>query len=132
MESSTCTSEHAIEHALSGEHQELPHGAGLILISLAYYKTFVDRHDCDDKFIDLARALGKTDADKPEDFLDALAALQKACGVDALKMSDWGIRREELPGMAPLARAAIGVLFDCDPSPLSDTDVLAILEASWR
>lgn len=132
MMAGTCTSEHAIEHALSGEHQELPHGAGLILISLAYYKTFVDRHDCDDKFVDLARALGKPDADKPEDFLDALAALQKACGVDALKMSDWGIRREELPGVAPLARKAIGVLFNCDPSPLSDDDVLAILEASWR
>jgi alcohol dehydrogenase len=132
MESSTCTSEHAIEHALSGEHQDLPHGAGLILISLAYYKTFIDRHDCDAKFIDLARALGKADADKPEDFLDALAALQKACGVEALKMSDWGIRKEELPAMPALARKALGPLFNLDPSDLSDADVLAILEASWR
>ena len=132
MESSTCTSEHAIEHALSGEHQDLPHGAGLIMISIAYYKTFIDRHDCDEKFVEMARALGKTDAVEPEDFLAALAALQKACGVDALKMSDWGIRREELPGMAPLARRALGPLFSLDPSPLSDDDVLAILEASYR
>ena len=132
MESSTCTSEHAIEHALSGEHQELPHGAGLIMISLAYYKTFIDRHDCDAKFVDMARALGKADASKPEDFLDALAALQKACGVDALKMSDWGIRKEELPSMPALARKALGPLFNLDPSELSDADVLAILEASWR
>ena len=132
MESSTCTSEHSIEHALSGEHQALPHGAGLIMISLAYYKTFVDRHACDAKFVDMARALGKADASKPEDFLDALAALQKACGVDALKMSDWGIREEELPGMAPLARRALGALFDLDPAPLSDDDVLAILKASYR
>ena len=132
MESSTCTSEHAIEHALSGEHQDLPHGAGLIMISLAYYKTFIDRHDCDAKFVDMARALGKDGADKPEDFLNALAALQKACGVDALKMSDWGIRREELPGMPALARSAVGALFSVDPSELTDDDVLAILEASWR
>ena len=132
MMSSTCTSEHAIEHALSGEHQDLPHGAGLILISLAYYKAFVDRHDCDEKFVEMARALGKADATKPEDFLDALAALQKACGVDALAMSDWGIREDELPGMAPLARKAVGMLFHCDPSPLSDDDVLAILKESWR
>ena len=132
MESSTCTSEHAIEHALSGEHQDLPHGAGLIMISLAYYKTFIDRHDCDAKFVDMARALGKADASKPEDFLDALAALQKACGVDALKMSDWGIRKEELPSMPALARKALGPLFNLDPSELSDADVLAILEASWR
>ena len=132
MESSTCTSEHSIEHALSGEHQNLPHGAGLIMISLAYYKTFIDRHACDGKFVDMARALGKADATEPEDFLDALAGLQKACGVDALKMSDWGIREEELPGMASLARSALGALFDLDPAPLSDDDVLAILKASYR
>ena len=132
MDVSTCTSEHAIEHALSGEHQDLPHGAGLIMISLAYYKTFIDRGDCPEKFVEMARALGKADATKPADFLDALAALQKACGVDALKMSDWGIREEELPGMAPLARKAVGMLFSCDPSELSDDDVLAILRASYR
>ena len=132
MDVSTCTSEHAIEHALSGEHQDLPHGAGLVMISLAYYKTFIDRGDCPEKFVEMARALGKADATKPADFLDALAALQKACGVDALKMSDWGIREEELPGMAPLARRAVGMLFSCDPSELSDDDVLAILRASWK
>lgn len=132
MDVSTCTSEHAIEHALSGEHQDLPHGAGLVMISLAYYKTFIDRGDCPEKFIEMARALGKADATKPADFLDALAALQKACGVDVLKMSDWGIREEELPGMAPLARKAVGMLFSCDPSELSDDDVLAILRASWK
>ena len=132
MDVSTCTSEHAIEHALSGEHQDLPHGAGLVMISLAYYKTFIDRGDCPEKFVEMARALGKADATKPADFLDALAALQKACGVDALRMSDWGIREEELPGMVPLARKAVGMLFSCDPSELSDDDVLAILRASYR
>ena len=132
MDVSTCTSEHAIEHALSGEHQDLPHGAGLIMISLAYYKTFIDRGDCPEKFVEMARALGKADATKPADFLDALAALQKACGVDALAMSDYGIREEEFPGMVKLARSAVGMLFSCDPSELSDDDVLAILRASYR
>ena len=132
MDVSTCTSEHAIEHALSGEHQDLPHGAGLVMISLAYYKTFIDRGDCPEKFIEMARALGKADATKPADFLDALAALQKACGVDALAMSDYGIRPEEFPGMVKLARSAVGMLFSCDLSELSDDDILAILRASYR
>lgn len=132
MDVSTCTSEHAIEHALSGEHQDLPHGAGLIMISMAYYKTFIDRGDCPEKFVEMARALGKADATKPADFLDALAALQKACGVDALAMSDYAIRPEEFPGMVKLARSAVGMLFSCDPSELSDDDVLAILRASYR
>ena len=30
---SSCTSEYSIEHALSGFHHDLPHGAGLIMIS---------------------------------------------------------------------------------------------------
>jgi len=132
MDVSTCTSEHAIEHALSGEHQDLPHGAGLVMISLAYYKTFIDRGDCPEKFVEMARALGKADATKPADFLDALAALQKACGVDALAMSDYGIRPEEFPGMVKLARSAVGMLFSCDPSELSDDDVFAILRDSWK
>ena len=132
MDVSTCTSEHAIEHALSGEHQDLPHGAGLILISLAYYRTFIERGDCPEKFVEMAKLLGKADADKPADFLDALAALQKACGVNEIKMSDWGIREDELPGMPALARKALGPLFSCDPSDLSDDDILAILRASWK
>lgn len=132
MDVTTCTSEHAIEHALSGEHQDLPHGAGLVMISLAYYKTFIDRGDCPEKFIDMACALGMADANKPEDFLTALAALQKACGVGDLRMSDWGIREDELPGMPALARSAVGALFSVDPSELSDDDVLAILRASWK
>ena len=132
METSSCTSEHTIEHALSGEHQDLPHGAGLIMISLAYYRHFIAKGACPEKFVEMARLLGKNDASKPEDFLDALAALQKACGVDALKMSDYGISPEEFPGMAKLSRTAVGVLFDFDPIPLSDEDVVKILTESYK
>lgn len=42
-----CTSEHSLEHAMSAYHQQLPHGAGLIMISLAYYKHFIDAHVCE-------------------------------------------------------------------------------------
>ena len=132
METSTCTSEHTLEHALSGEHQDLPHGAGLIMISLAYYRHFIEKGACPEKFVEMARLLGKEDATKPEDFLDALAALQKACGVDNLKMSDYGISPDEFPGMAKLSRTAVGVLFDFDPIPLSDDDVIKIFAESYR
>jgi len=132
METSSCTSEHTLEHALSGEHQDLPHGAGLIMISLAYYRHFIEKGACPEKFVEMARLLGKEDATKPEDFLDALAALQKACGVDKLKMSDYGISPDEFPGMAKLSRTAVGVLFDFDPIPLSDDDVINIFTESYR
>ena len=40
MSVGTTTSEHSIEHAMSAYHSNLPHGAGLIMISLAYYRFF--------------------------------------------------------------------------------------------
>lgn len=48
----------------------------------------------------MAKALGEKDAADPMDFVKALAHLQAACGVDNLKMSDYGIKREDLPKMA--------------------------------
>lgn len=132
MMAGTCTSEHSLEHALSGEHGDLPHGAGLIMISLAYYRHFIEKGACPERFVEMARLLGKADAAKPADFLDALAALQKACGVDDLRMSDFCITPDEFPGMAKLARSAVGALFACDPLPLTDADIVKIFTESYR
>ena len=37
MTTTRLTSHHAMEHALSAFHPELPHGAGLIMLSMAYF-----------------------------------------------------------------------------------------------
>ena len=123
---SSCTSEHAIEHALSGFHPKLPHGAGLIMISLAYYEHFADV--CADKFAQMAAALGRTDGD----FLAALAALQTACGVDDLKLSDYGVDRGDLQKYADHAFSDMGGLFRVDPKQLTSSDVVDILAHSYR
>ena len=125
------TSSHSIEHAMSAHHQALPHGAGLLLISMAYYRFFVEKHVCDERFIRMARAMGYESASKPEDFLTALADLQERCGVNSLKMSDFGITPDEFPEFARTARASMGRLFAFDPYPLTDEDVISILEASY-
>ena len=127
-----CTSEHSLEHAMSAYHQHLPHGAGLIMISLAYYKRFIDAHVCDERFVDMAKWLGKSDATKPEDFLTALADLQKACGVYGLKMSDYGIKPEEFGTLADNARSAMGGLFTLDRIDLSKEDCVNIYKDSYR
>lgn len=126
-----CTSEHSLEHAMSAYHQELPHGAGLIMISLAYYKFFIDAHVCDERFVDMAKWLGKSDADKPQDFLTALADLQKACGVYGLKMSEYGITPEEFGTLADNARSAMGGLFTRDRAQLSKEDCVKIYSESF-
>lgn len=132
MTLSACTSEHSLEHAMSAYHQELPHGAGLIMISKAYYEHFIEKHACDERFVDMAKALGKADADRPEDFIDALVQLQKDCGVDKLKMSDYGIKPEEFLTLAQNAKYTMGRLFDCDRVSLSDEDCVKIYQKSYR
>lgn len=129
---SGCTSEHSLEHALSAVHPELPHGAGLIMISEAYYTHFAGTGACDERMVEMAKALGRKDAAKPMDFVHALTALQTACGVRELKMSDYGFERGDLPMLAQKARETMGRLFAVDPAPLSDADALAILECSFR
>lgn len=132
MTISCTTSEHSMEHAMSAYHPELPHGAGLILISLAYYRHFIEKHACDERFIKMAQVMGMEHADKPEDFLTALRHLQEACGVAELKMSDYGIALDECMTLAVNARETMGSLFEVDRVPLSDADCANIYKASYR
>lgn len=126
---SSCTGEHAIEHALSAYHPELPHGAGLIMISKAYWKRFFVSSG--DKLVRLARALGKTAASEPQDFIDALGALMQQCDVAHLRMSGYGIVPEDFEKIAANARDTMGGLFRLDPAPLSQQDIVAILTESY-
>lgn len=119
-------------HALSAWHPNLPHGAGLIMISRAYYQTFVDKHACDERMVAMAKALGRKDADKAEDFVAALVDLQKACGVDDLKMSDYGIDGGNLRRYAQTARETMGGLFALDPAPLDENECVEILRQSYK
>ena len=129
---SSCTSEHSLEHALSAFHPRLPHGAGLIMISKAYYTHFAQAHACEEKMIAMAKALGKSDAAAGMDFVGALSALQAACGVDDLKMSDYGIDSADFAKYADNARQTMGALFEVDPAPLSRDDSIRILQNSYR
>lgn len=132
MDVSACTSEHSMEHAMSAYHTQLPHGAGLIMISYEYFKFWIDKHIIDDRFVAMARFLGKENAKKPEEFLEALLDLQKACGVDDLKMSDYGIQKDEAMKFAKNARSAMGVLFQFDPAETTDEEIAGIYERAYK
>jgi len=120
MQLTSTTAQHSMEHAMSAYHHNLPHGAGLIMISVEFARYFIEKHACDGQFIKMAHAMGMTNADKPEDFLTALIALQKACGVDALKMSDYGIQKDECMTLAVNARETMGGLFLANPCEMND------------
>ena len=132
MQLTSTTAQHSMEHAMSAYHHSLPHGAGLIMISVEFARFFIEKHACDEQFIKMARVMGISEADKPEDFLTALIALQKACGVDDLKMSDYGIEKSECMTLAVNARETMGGLFLANPCEMSDEDCVGIFEKAYR
>lgn len=132
MTVSVTTAKHAMEHAMSAYHPELPHGAGLIMISRAFYEFFIEKHACDDRFISMARALGMKEASKPEDFITMLVKLQEDCGVGELKMSDYGFKPDEFDTLARNARETMGGLFSVNPCEMTHEDCVQIYKKSYR
>lgn len=132
MQLTSTTAEHSMEHSMSAYHHNLPHGAGLIMISRAFYEFFIERHACDDQFIKMAKAMGIENADKPEDFITALVKLQEDCGVADLKMSDYGFKKEESMTLARGARSMQGGLFLANPCEMTDEDCAGIFDKSYR
>lgn len=125
------TSQHSLEHALSAFHQELPHGAGLILLSKAYFGHMIENHICDKRFVDLAHAMGMQDATAPADFLTVLGDLLEACDVADLKMSDYGITVDEFEKFTQNAKSSMAKFFKCDRAVLSDADCVQIYKNSY-
>lgn len=132
---SNCTSEHSIEHALSGFHPDLPHGAGLIAICIAYYEKFLDISK--DKYIIMAKAIGEdieeySDDKKQYAFISALKKLQLSCGTANIRLSDYGVESEKIGQYAKSAYDTMGELFDMDPRRLSFDETCEIIEKSLK
>ena len=67
----------------------------------------------------MAKAMGVVtghlpEVERPMAFVKALVDLQKACGVDGLKMSDYGITKEDMAKCAANARHTMGGLFELE------------------
>lgn len=124
---SSCTSEHSMEHAMSAHYPNLPHGAGLIILSRTYFTHFMDI--CPDRLAMMAGVMGEELS--AEGFLRALIKLQEACGVADLKMSDYGIKRDDLPELAQNSHDTMGGLYSLDRKALTYEDTLSIMEKAF-
>lgn len=127
---SSCTSEHSMEHAMSAYYPKLPHGAGLIAISEAYFTTF--KNDRMKRYMKMFETMTEKKSARPSDFIDALAFLKKECGVDNIKLSDYGITPEDFPRFADNAVNTMGGLFSFDPRPLNRTEIIDIYAKSYK
>lgn len=124
---SSCTSEHSIEHAMSAYHPALPHGAGLIMTSLAYHEAYAP--SCPERYATVAKLMGQEAS--VAGFLQGLKELQKACNVDQLKMSDYGMTGADFTPYAHNAKDNMGGLFSVDRPQFTEQDVISILQKSY-
>lgn len=113
---SGCVSQHAMEHAMSGVHQNLTHGLGLLLLSEDYFSFFGDKPGYAKRYGKMAEAMGvkdvgASDEEKVQAFLGALRDLRVACGVADLKASDYGMSADEADDLAHLARKIMPDMF---------------------
>ncbi|MGI6590406.1 MAG: iron-containing alcohol dehydrogenase [Eggerthellaceae bacterium] len=127
-----CTSQHTMEHVMGGYHDDLVHGAGLIMISHAYFDFFAERKAAEEPMMKMARAMGVENPTSGKDFIQALDDLIAKVGCSDLRMSDAGITKEELKKYPQRVHEVLGGDITADPLPLSDEDYLAIYEASYR
>lgn len=127
---SSCISQHSLEHAMSAYYPALPHGAGLIALSLAYFSHFV--YDVPERYIKMAEVMTGKKVTDPNEFIHALAAMQTRCHVDTIKLSDYGIKSADLPRFVSNATETMGKLFEYDPQKLTDGEKLDIYRKSFR
>lgn len=127
-----CTSPHTMEHIMGSYHENLVHGAGLIMIAHEYYNFFAEKKAAEEPMIKMARAMGLANATSGKDFVTALDNLLAAIHCDALKMSEVGITKEELKTYPQRITEVLGGDITADPLPLSAEDYLTIFEKSYR
>lgn len=127
-----CTSEHTMEHVMGSFHDNLVHGAGLIMISHAYFDFFAERKAAEEPMVRMAKAMGVKNPTSGKDFIHALDSLIASVGCADLKMSENGITKEELKKFPGMIHKVLGGDITADPLPLSDDDYLEIYEKSFK
>lgn len=127
-----CTSEHTMEHVMGSYHEELVHGAGLIMLAHEYYDFFAKRKAAEEPMIKMAKAMGVENPASGKDFVRALDMLLGAIDCGNLKMSDAGITKDELKLYPKRIHEVLGGDITADPLPLTDKDYLEIYERSYQ
>lgn len=127
-----CTSAHTMEHTMGSFHENLVHGAGLIMIAHAYYDFFAERKAAEENMVKMAKAMGVENAKTGKDFIKALDKLIADVGCADLKMSEVGITRDELKLYPQKVHEVLGGDITADPVALTDEDYLAIYEAAYK
>jgi alcohol dehydrogenase len=131
---SCCISHHSMEHALSAYHPDIAHGAGLTMLSVSYFSCLAEKHPA--RFPDMAKAMGEDvdalpEKERPFAFITALKKLIKNIGLEEEKLSDYGVKKEELKTLAENSSYTMGMLYDITPVELTLDDIVNIYENAY-
>lgn len=131
---SCCISHHSMEHAVSAYFPETPHGAGLALLSVAYFSFLSERSP--ERFGAMAQAMGADIAGLSQQeqavaFIDRLKKLLADIGIADEKLSDYGVTKEDIPKLAKNSHHAMGFLYDLTPVELSEEDTAEIFKRAF-
>ena len=132
---SSCISHHSLEHAVSAFYPQVPHGAGLTMLSVAYFSDVAERNPA--RFADLAAAMGEdvaalTEARRPFAFITALEKLIAGAGLADETLSGYGVQEADVPALAANALSAMGGIFACTPVKQGQADVERIFRRAYR
>ena len=131
---SCCISHHSMEHAVSAYFPDVAHGAGLTMLSVAYFSYLAERNP--NRFPDLARAMGEdleglSEQEQAMAFITGLKKLIKNIGLEQHGLREYGIQRSDLPKLAENAFHTMGKLFELTPVKLTVDDATAIYERAY-
>jgi len=132
---SCCISHHSMEHALSGFHPEMPHGAGLIMLSKAYFGYLAEKGE--ERLEDVGLTMADSREIEPEAegsmcFIEMLDDLISDIGLDGMKLSDYGVTEDEIPALADNALSTMGNLFGVTPIEMNRDDVMEIYRRALK
>ncbi len=124
------TSHHILGQTLGGMYAGFPHGATLIVVAEAYYKKVCGL--LPDEFDELGELCGeKRDPKKPGyAYVKALIRMLDETGARELKMSDYGVKKEDFAKIVDMTVNQVGVALD--RYTLTEQDFMDILEESYR
>jgi alcohol dehydrogenase len=131
---STLISHHSLEHAISAHHPDIPHGAGLIATSVAYFTCLAERNVA--RLSDIARKMGEDvdalpNAEKPFAFVIALKKLITNIGLGKTNLASFGVKKEEASVIAQNSIDTGGGQDQFTPVQLQKEDVVKIFESCF-
>ena len=84
------------------------------------------------RYMKMAEKMTQQKSARPSDFLDALALMQRECGVSDIRLSEWGISPADFERMADNAIATGQGMLDLDPRFLTRQELIEIYAASYH